>query len=122
MLHSNIIIRNREERRRFVSRDKNIGSANPLSLAAHKAAYSRGIHWLESLKKYLDGNFEFVRSFLEKNIPEAKFTIPGATYFAWIDLRNVLPTVGDLPLFFAENAGVLLEGGNGLGPSPGRTC
>ena len=43
MLHSNIIIRNREERRRFVSRDKNIGSANPLSLAAHKAAYSQGI-------------------------------------------------------------------------------
>lgn len=114
MLHSNIIIRNREERRRFVSRDKNIGSANPLSLAAHKAAYSQGIHWLESLKKYLDGNFEFVRNFLKKNIPEAKFTIPGATYFAWIDLRNVLPTVGDLPLFFAENAGVLLEGGNGL--------
>lgn len=42
------------------------------------------------------------------------FTIPESTYFAWVDLREVLPEVEDLPDFFANKAGVLLEGGEGL--------
>ena len=46
MLFSNIIIRDEEERNRFQDRDKNIGAANPLSVAAHKAAYQHGGRWL----------------------------------------------------------------------------
>ena len=52
--------------------------------------------------------------FLKGNIPAARFTIPEATYFAWVDLGDVLPQVADLPDFFANKAGVLLEGGDGL--------
>lgn len=37
-----------------------------------------------------------------------------ATYLAWIDMRNTLPDIRDLPLFFAQKAGVLLEGGDSL--------
>lgn len=114
MLFSNIIIRDEEERERFQARDKNIGAANPLSIAAHKAAYEHGGEWLEELKAYIDENFRFVKEFLEKEIPAAKFTIPEATYFAWVDMSEALPNVEDLPLFFANNAGVLLEGGDGL--------
>lgn len=114
MLFSNIIIRNEEERTRFQDRDKNIGAANPLSIAAHKAAYEQGGCWLAELKEYVDESFEMVREFLEKNIPEAEFTVPEATYFAWVDMSRVLPDVKDLPLFFANNAGVLLEGGDEL--------
>lgn len=40
--------------------------------------------------------------------------IPEATYLAWVDLSKCFPDVEDLPGFFANNAGVLLEGGNGL--------
>lgn len=40
--------------------------------------------------------------------------IPEATYLAWVDLSKCLPDVEDLPDFFANKAGVLLEGGNGL--------
>ena len=114
MLFSNIIIRDEEERERFQARDKNIGAANPLSIAAHKAAYEHGGAWLEELKEYIDENFHFVKEFLEKEIPSAKFAIPEATYFAWVDMSEALPDVEDLPLFFANNAGVLLEGGDSL--------
>ena len=114
MLFSNIIIRSNEERQRFQDRDKNIGAANPLSIAAHKAAYEHGAQWLEELKAYIDDNFRMVDEFLGENIPDAVFTIPEATYFAWVDMGKVLPDVEDLPLFFANNAGVLLEGGDGL--------
>ena len=114
LLHSNIIIRSDEERARFQARDKNIGAVNPLSIAAHKAAYEHGGAWLEQLKAYVDGNLKLVDEFLKGNIPAARFTIPEATYFAWVDLGEVLPQVADLPDFFANKAGVLLEGGDGL--------
>ena len=114
LLHSSIIIRSDEERARFQARDKNIGAVNPLSIAAHKAAYEHGGAWLEQLKAYVDGNLKLVDEFLKGNIPAARFTIPEATYFAWVDLGDVLPQVADLPDFFANKAGVLLEGGDGL--------
>ena len=114
LMHSNIIIRDAEERARFQDRDKNIGAVNPLSIAAHKAAYEHGGPWLGQLKAYVDGNLALVDQFLKENIPGAKFTIPESTYFAWVDLREVLPEVEDLPDFFANKAGVLLEGGDGL--------
>ena len=114
MLLSEIFIRDPEERERFRSRDKTNGSLNPLSVAAHKAAYEHGGAWLEALKDYIDQNLALVGRFLQAHIPEAGFTMPEATYFAWLDLRRVLPHGTDLPLFFANNAGVLLEGGDGM--------
>lgn len=111
---SDVIIRNSEERKRFIARDKTHGAINPLSVAAHKAAYEHGGEWLEQLKAYLDENLKFVKEFLASDIPSAVFQIPDATYFAWIDFRKTLPEVKDLSLFFANNAGVLLEGGDSL--------
>ena len=111
LLFSNILIRDREERERFRRRDK-IGMLNPLSIAAHQAAYESGGPWLEELKAYLDGNFRVLADFLERELPETDWHIPDATYLAWIDLRRSLPDVEDLTLFFAQEAGVLLESGN----------
>lgn len=113
LILSNIIIRDAEERERFQLRDKNHGLTNPLSIAAHRAAYEYGALWLDELRRYLDDNFAFVDEFLKKHIPNAGFTIPEATYLAWIDLSGVLPKIADLTLFFAD-AGVLLESGDSL--------
>ena len=114
LMFSNIIIRDPEERARFRSRDKIAGMLNPLSIAAHQAAYEKGGEWLEQLKAYLDGNFRYVADFLAARLPEAGFRIPEATYLAWVDMSGCLPGVTDLPGFFANEAGVLLEGGNSL--------
>ena len=40
------------------------------------------------------------------------FTVPEATYLAWVDLRGCLPETVNLPDFFARKAGVILEGGD----------
>jgi len=111
---SNVIIRDPAARALFQDRDKLSGTVNPLSLAAAKAAYDVGGPWLEELKTYLDKNFAFVKRFFTENLPEADMNIPEATYLAWVDLSRCLPGVEDLPSFFANNAGVLLEGGNSL--------
>lgn len=114
LMHSNIIIRDAEYREHFSARDKLIGSINPVSLEAHKAAYQKGGEWLSQLKEYLDGNFEFMKSYLNENAPAVGCYIPQATYLAWVDMNNALPDVEDLCDFFANEAGVLLEGGDGL--------
>lgn len=114
LLHSNIIIRDAEYSAHFSARDKLIGSINPISLEAHKAAYQKGGQWLTELKAYLDGNFKFMKEYLDANVPGVGCYVPEATYLAWVDMNNALPDVEDLCDFFANKAGVLLEGGNGL--------
>ena len=66
-----------------------------------------------SLKK-TGGRFAFVKEFLSRELPEAVMYIPEATYLAWVDMSKCLPNSTDLPDFFANKAGVLLEGGNAL--------
>lgn len=66
-----------------------------------------------SLKK-TGGRFAFVKEFLSRELPEDVMYIPEATYLAWVDMSKCLPNGTDLPDFFANKAGVLLEGGNAL--------
>ncbi len=111
---SNILIRDSVTRERFKDRDKLAGMVNPISLTAAKAAYDKGGNWLEELRVYLDGSFAFVKDYLTKYIPKAVMNISEATYLAWVDMSAALPDVEDLPGFFANNAGILLEGGDDL--------
>ncbi len=111
---SNVLIRDKATRELFKSRDKMAGMVNPLSLTAAKAAYDKGGSWHKALQGYLDENFAFVKDFIEKNMPKAVMNIPEATYLAWVDLSAELPDTDDLPAFFANKAGVLLEGGDDL--------
>ena len=114
LMHSNIIIRDADYREHFSARDKLIGSINPVSLEAHKAAYQKGGGWLCQLKEYLDGNFAFMKEYFSQNAKAVGCYIPEATYLAWVDMNKALPEVEDLCDFFANEAGVLLEGGDGL--------
>ena len=114
LLFSNIIIRDEEERKSFVAKDKIVGDLNPLSIEGHKAAYEKGGSWLAAMKKYLDGNFTFVKNFLNQYLPKAVFEIPEATYLAWVDFGPYFHKDENLSAFFADEAGVLLEGGNSL--------
>ena len=56
----------------------------------------------------------YLDSFLKEKLPEAIFSVPEATYLAWVNMSGCLPGVEDLPGFFANEAGVLLEGGDSL--------
>ena len=110
LMFSNIIIPNQAIMEQWKARHYSF--ENPLSIAAAQAAYEEGDEWLEQLKAYLDESFRFVKTYLEEHLPNARFTIPDATYLAWIDLSEYLHGEDNIPLFFANQAGVLLEGGN----------
>ncbi|ACV22128.1 Cystathionine beta-lyase PatB [Slackia heliotrinireducens] len=111
---SNIIIRDKTLRETFRNRDKLDGMYNAMAVTAAKAAYTYGEPWRRELLAYLDENFAFTKQFLENELPEAVMNISEATYLAWVDMSKCLPDVDDLPDFFANEAGVLLEGGNDL--------
>ena len=106
---SNVIIRDKALREKWLARHYNFD--NPLSIAAAQAAYEKGGEWLEELKKYLDANFVFTKEYLATHLPKARFVIPEATYLAWVDLSDYFAPDESLPGFFANKAGVLLEGG-----------
>ena len=110
MMISNIIIPSNELRTIWQAR--HYGMENPLSITASQAAYQYGDEWLAQLKDYLDENFAFTRQYLSQHLPQAVFRIPEATYLAWVDISAYLPDETDLSMFFANQAGVLLEGGN----------
>ncbi|SDE36828.1 MalY/PatB family protein [Sporomusa acidovorans] len=107
---SNIIIPNSDLRSIWKERHYNFD--NPLSIAATQAAYAYGADWLDQMRAYLDENFKITGEYLAEHLPKAKYRISEATYLAWVNVGNYLPDEKSLPLFFANKAGVLLEGGN----------
>jgi cystathionine beta-lyase len=115
LMFAEIIIRNETMRNLYKAyTDTYAMNINPLSIAAHQAAYEHGAEWLDQLKTYLDGNFALVKETFARDLPKIKFPIPAATYLAWVDMNPYLGDVEDLPAFFANRAGVLLEGGDAL--------
>jgi cystathionine beta-lyase len=110
LMFSNIIIQRVELMAKWKARHNS--NENPLSIAAAQAAYTHGDEWLRQLKVYLDGNFEFTKQYLSENLPKAVYRIPEATYLAWVNVGAYVSGDVELPLYFANNAGVLLEGGN----------
>jgi cystathionine beta-lyase len=107
---SNIVIPNDELRQKWLERHYNFD--HPLSIAGAQAAYEKGADWLEALREYLDENFAYTKAYLSEHLPKARFQISQATYLAWVDVNAYFSGDESLPLFFAERAGVLLEGGD----------
>ena len=110
LMFSNIIIPN--DNLRSIWKERHYSFENPLSIAAAQSAYINGEEWLKQLKKYLDENFQFTKDFLSENLPKAIYKVPESTYLAWVNINAYVSEDTDLPLYFANNAGVLLEGGN----------
>lgn len=110
-LHAtNLVITDRGIRERLKASMGFIGPS-PFTLAATIAAYEEGEEWLEQLLDYLDGNIDFVLSFLQQNMPRVKCRRPDGTYIMWMDFRDYALTPEEIHRRIYEDAGVLLEGG-----------
>lgn len=92
--------------------DRSSPVVNPISVAGTVAAMRHGEPWRSELLRYIDGNFATMAETLATDLPLARFRVPDATYLGWVDLSAYFPPDQDLTRFFAENAGVLVEGGD----------
>jgi cysteine-S-conjugate beta-lyase len=87
---------------------------NILATTAASAAYRDGGQWLKALLEYLQGNRDYLSSYLTKKIPEIKFNKPEGTYLAWLNCE-ALGLEPSPYAFFLEKAKVAFNEGKRFG-------
>lgn len=110
---SNIFIPNVQIRKAFLKQMSAVGYSqlNMIGLHACKAAYETGREWLEELKVYLKGNLDFVREYLEQNLPQIKLIEPEGTYLIWLDCRALGLPEAKLEHLIVHEAKLWLDSG-----------
>ena len=77
-----------EETRARIDKAININEVcdvNPFGVIATIAAYNDGEEWLAQLLDYIKGNYEYMKDFCEKRLPEFPIAKLEATYLVWMD-------------------------------------
>lgn len=69
--------------------DNEVCDVNLFGIVGLIAAYNQGGAWLEELKQYLWGNYQWIKGAFEAHLPNLKLTPLEATYLLWV---NVAPT------------------------------
>lgn len=110
---SNIIIPNDKLRKKFRKQISAAGysQVNALGLVACESAYRNGRQWLDSLKEYLIENINFVRDYLEENIPSIKLIEPEGTYLIWLDFGELGLENEELEDLIINKSGLWLDSG-----------
>ncbi|MBI3665313.1 MAG: aminotransferase class I/II-fold pyridoxal phosphate-dependent enzyme, partial [Acidobacteria bacterium] len=72
----------------------NRADLSTLGMVASKAAYARGEDWLDQVVAYIDGNHDFVESFVRANMPLVKTVKPQGTYLSWLDVSELAEKIG----------------------------
>ena len=87
---------------------------NIFGLVATETAYRYGEEWLEE-KKYLQGNLEYMISFMERILPEIPVTRPEGTYLVWMDFRSLGMCDSELEDFCRKKAKIAFDPGYEFG-------
>lgn len=86
-----------------------------LAITACKAAYRTGGPWLDALKAYLRGNFDYMREFLRQELPMLRLIEPEGTYLAWVDFSALGLSTDALHDLIANKARLWLDDGHIFG-------
>ncbi|MDG3061252.1 pyridoxal phosphate-dependent aminotransferase [Lacticaseibacillus casei] len=66
-----------------------LSSVSIFGMLAQIAAYNGSADYVEQLVAYTKKNLETVAAYLHENMPELKFSLPDATYLAWINVSGL---------------------------------
>ena len=112
-----VVIPNKHLRDRFANTLDNVAiDPSFLGIAALEAAYRHGEEWLEELLVYLAGNRDYLRQFIQDQVPDIRMTELEGTYLAWLDCRGLKITGCSLAEFFAKKAKIAVNDGQWFGP------
>lgn len=92
-----------------------LNAGHVFAFPAVEAAYSNGTEWLDQCIEYIQGNIDYVDSFLKENTPKIKAVRPMASYLIWLDCRELSLNHEELNSFFADKAGLALNDGEMFG-------
>ncbi|UQB69825.1 MalY/PatB family protein [Epilithonimonas zeae] len=65
------------------------GYPNPIAVTALIAAYKNGAGWMEALKDYLYQNLQYLKNYIDNNVPDIKVIPLEATYLVWLDCHSL---------------------------------
>ena len=115
--HSNVIISNEELRKSFkVQMEANaLTIPNAFGALALQVAYDEGEEWLNSLIQILERNLDFLKSFLNENLPTVSVIEPEGTYLVWLDFRELGLDHKELEKKMLDEAKLALDSGYKFG-------
>ena len=115
---ANIIAADDDVRRR-IDRAININEVcdvNPFGVIATIAAYNEGGEWLDALRKYLRGNYEYLCHFFAERLPQYPVLPLEGTYWVWIDCRALGIGSDATTLRLQEQQKLMVNSGTMYGP------
>lgn len=92
LIGSYLLVPNEEIRDAFLHQTRKVDFLNSVSILgmyATMVGYRECNDYIDQLNAYIKSNMEYVKSFIDKELPDFKFEIPDGTYLAWIDAREV---------------------------------
>lgn len=92
-----------------------VAEPNAFAVDAAVAAFTKGKPWLDELRGYLQENKEFVRSYIEKELPQLSVISLDATYLLWIDCSKLAENSSEFADFLRKKTGLYLSDGKEYG-------
>lgn len=110
---SNIIIPNKEIRKRYTQEIASNGSfsLNILGYKACEIAYEECEGWLEELIKLIYSNHLELKRFIGAKVPQIKVFDLEGTYLQWLDFRELGLNKGELEKLMQIEAEIFFDGG-----------
>ncbi|MFV8827681.1 MalY/PatB family protein [Alkalihalobacterium sp. APHAB7] len=82
-----------------------------IGAVAMEAAYTDGESWLEEFLRYVEGNVQFVKAYIEEHMPKIKVIQPEGTYLLWLDCSGLGMTAQERKKWLTEQAKLALSNG-----------
>lgn len=92
LIGSYVVIPNEGIRDSFLHQTRKkdfLNSVSIFGMYATMIGYTKCDDYIEQLNAYLRENMRYVETFIKEELPDFHFTMPDATYLAWIDARDV---------------------------------
>lgn len=116
---AHIFIKNPKIRRKFCHAYNASGYSqlNVMGLVATIAAYKYGDEWFSGVFKYIKNNVEFIKNYVETNLPNVRMITHEATYLVWLDFRKLGFTAAELDNLIENKSKLWLDSGKIFGKS-----
>lgn len=117
LMISNILIPNSELKKKFRHQldAAGISQLNVLGLVACEAAYEHGEEWYQAMKAYVKENIEFVKQYVEEQLPGVNMVDHEGTYLVWLDFRGTGLGTEELDDMIINKAKLWLDSGKIFG-------
>lgn len=99
-----------------------LANGNIFAFVGAETAFKHGEAWLKEMLAYLQGNVEFLRDYLKREMPQVKAVLPEASYLAWLDFSALGLTHTELKHAIYNRAKVALNDGTAFGGDDYRCC